>query len=189
MIVSSPLTQRKKTQLRKNLSKRLSFIKKAQFKIKNKKIKAALTQSDLFQNSKTIFCYVSFKNEVDTYGIIQEAFRRKKKIYVPRLDIHRKVMFPVRIHNVAKDLVPGAFGILEPREGLKPARNVKLDLMIIPGLGFTKKGARLGRGAGYYDRFLSGLSGLKVGIAFREQLLTKIPMEGHDVFMDHVMTD
>lgn len=186
---SSSLIQRKKNQLRSLLRKKISKIRKSSFKNKNERIKNILIQSSSFKESEIIFCYVSFGNEVDTYGILEEAFSRKKKIYIPRLDIHKKEMHPVRIKNISKDLVVGAFGILEPRENLKSASNIKPDLMIIPGLGFTKAGARLGRGAGYYDRFLSVASGLKVGIAFKEQLLVKIPMEEHDVFMDRVVTD
>jgi 5-formyltetrahydrofolate cyclo-ligase len=63
------------------------------------------------------------------------------------------------------------------------------DLLLIPGLGFGRKGERLGRGRGYYDKFLEKYNGLKIGICTSEQILKEIPTEAHDIQMDGVITD
>ena len=63
------------------------------------------------------------------------------------------------------------------------------DICLIPGLGFSKKGERLGRGKGFYDRFLSDFGGLKVGLCFKEQILEVVPTEAHDVLLDFLIDE
>lgn len=73
-----------------------------------------------------------------------------------------------------------------------PKKEAKIevpDICIIPGLAFSKKGARLGRGKGYYDRYLERFSGVKIGIAYSEQLEEDVPCEEHDQLLDGVVTD
>ncbi|MBV8141963.1 MAG: 5-formyltetrahydrofolate cyclo-ligase [Verrucomicrobia bacterium] len=84
------------------------------------------------------------------------------------------------------ELIPGRFGIRESVPGPRPE---KLDLILVPGLAFTADGSRLGRGAGFYDKFLSGVSGstVKIGVCFEFQCLSEIPQESHDVKMDAVV--
>jgi 5-formyltetrahydrofolate cyclo-ligase len=84
------------------------------------------------------------------------------------------------------ELVPGRFGIREPEPG--PGLK-ELDLILVPGLAFTIEGSRLGRGAGFYDKFLSrtARTTLKVGICFEFQLVAEIPDEPHDVRMDAIV--
>ena len=83
-------------------------------------------------------------------------------------------------------LIPGRFGIREPAPGPKPEQ---LDLIVVPGLAFTAEGSRLGRGAGFYDRFLSSVphSTVKIGVCFEFQCLSEIPQKSHDVKMDAVV--
>jgi len=69
------------------------------------------------------------------------------------------------------------------------APQVQPDVMLVPGLGFTEQGHRLGRGGGFYDRWLAGFNGKKIGLCFEEQLLQALPTESHDVVMDLVVTD
>ncbi|GAB4014115.1 MAG: hypothetical protein Fur0010_11770 [Bdellovibrio sp.] len=69
------------------------------------------------------------------------------------------------------------------------AKSVTPALILVPGLGFSRDGERLGRGKGYYDRYLSQFNGLKIGICFEEMLLKKIPSESHDVKVDFVVSD
>jgi 5-formyltetrahydrofolate cyclo-ligase len=84
------------------------------------------------------------------------------------------------------ELVAGRFGIREPAPG--PGLG-QLDLIVVPGLAFTDEGSRLGRGAGFYDRFLSTVPGttLKIGVCFEFQRLSEIPHESHDVKMDTIV--
>ena len=82
----------------------------------------------------------------------------------------------------------GSFGINEPQDSL-PVAPYEIDAVVVPGLAFTKNGARMGRGKGYYDKYLSqnDFSALKIGVCYKEQLVDEIPVEKHDVMMDVVI--
>ena len=85
-------------------------------------------------------------------------------------------------------MAKGAYGINEPQDGL-PVDVGEIDVIVVPGVAFTDRGARMGRGKGYYDRYLSqsGCRALKIGVCYREQVVESIPTEPHDVMMDTVI--
>ena len=93
------------------------------------------------------------------------------------------------IHWVAcrEELVPGKFGILEPCADT-PSAGLSFDLILVPGMAFDRKGGRLGRGRGYYDRFLASASGFVAGVCFDDQIVQEVPREPHDARMDAVVT-
>ena len=99
----------------------------------------------------------------------------------------------VAVHDLSTDLVAGHYGILEPRgelAGLRPPYDGDRRMMwLIPGLGFDMKGHRLGRGGGYYDRLLSGATGMKTGVGYDCQIFDAIPCEPHDIGVDYVVTE
>jgi 5-formyltetrahydrofolate cyclo-ligase len=86
------------------------------------------------------------------------------------------------------DTLPGRFGIREPLEACPKISLNRLDLALVPGLGFTVAGLRLGRGRGYYDRLLAGFPGCKCGVGFDWQMGLDVPGEGHDVFLNCFIT-
>jgi len=88
-----------------------------------------------------------------------------------------------------KDLVTQSFFGRDFKQPPKEALNKVPDLLLIPGLAFTKEGHRLGRGKGYYDRYLENFSGTKIGICFEESILELIPVDPHDVVMNYVVSD
>ena len=83
----------------------------------------------------------------------------------------------------------GAYGIDEP-QGEVPCPPERIDLMVVPGMAFTREGTRLGRGKGYYDRYIAreGFRARRIGVCFRHQLLAELPAEPHDRRMDIVVT-
>ena len=83
----------------------------------------------------------------------------------------------------------GAYGIDEP-QGNVPCPPERIDLMVVPGMAFTRDGVRLGRGKGYYDRYIAreGFRARRIGVCFRHQLLPDLPAEPHDRRMDIVVT-
>jgi 5-formyltetrahydrofolate cyclo-ligase len=85
-------------------------------------------------------------------------------------------------------MATGAFGISEPQGGV-PVQACEIEAIVVPGVAFTESGARMGRGKGYYDRYLSqsDFSALKIGVCYREQIVPEIPAEPHDVPMDVVI--
>lgn len=80
--------------------------------------------------------------------------------------------------------IPKGFIWLSP-----PYHEVEPEWILVPGVGFDSSGARIGRGRGYYDRFLEGSNTLRVGLAWSEQLVQKIPVEPHDCHMDFIITE
>ncbi len=87
-----------------------------------------------------------------------------------------------------EELVPGAFGVMEPRDSAIAADGSPFDLILVPGMAFDRSGGRLGRGKGYYDRYLAAASGFKAGVCFDDQVVGEIPREAHDVPMDALVT-
>jgi 5-formyltetrahydrofolate cyclo-ligase len=108
----------------------------------------------------------------------------EKKIILPRV-----AGSTLNLHFVehAGELVVGSFGVFEPSEHA-PVAEAKADLILVPGLAFDRSGMRLGRGGGYYDRFLVGFEGLRVGICFQEVVFDRIPFEPHDAVVDFLAT-
>ena len=184
-------TKPAKSRLRKRLRRILKGLASSQKKRKSQKIFLKVTALREFRTARSVLLYASKSEEVDTYRLIERALSLKKKVYLPRIDLRRKKLSLYRIRDLKRDLVRGPYGILQPR--LLPNRRgeeKELDLVIAPGLGFSRRGARLGRGGGYFDRFLrKAKRAKKIGVAFREQIVKKIPVQAHDICMDRVITD
>ena len=89
------------------------------------------------------------------------------------------------------DLEPGSYGILEPNsEKIRKISTEKIDLIIVPGIGFDSKGNRIGHGKGYYDNLLkNSKKAIHIGLAFEKQIVIKIPVEYHDNFYRYCLPD
>ncbi len=124
---------------------------------------------------------MSLPEEVDTRGMIRRSLRLGKRVLVPRLTNRR--LQPVKIRDVQKDLAPGRYGILEPKKHLKPVSLRTVDLVVVPGVAFDRRCNRLGRGGGYYDRFLKRIKrGIPfIGLAFQLQTVPSLPKSSRDV--------
>jgi len=150
----------------------------------------------VYKKSQHIAVYLHLNNEVPTDLIIADILARNKICYVPRID--GDVMSFKRVYD-QKDVLsfpPGVFGILEPPpdpEREDPILLKHLDLVIIPGLGFDQFGGRLGKGKGYYDRFISQCEQVLterpflIGIAWKEQMVDRVPMEPTDRMLHQVI--
>ncbi|MGJ8644437.1 MAG: 5-formyltetrahydrofolate cyclo-ligase [Luteolibacter sp.] len=94
-----------------------------------------------------------------------------------------------QVKSLEEDLTPGAYGILEPREGLTSVEIARIDLFLCPGLGFDVRGGRIGRGRGFYDRMLERArpGAVKLGVCFGHQIVDEVEMEYHDVRMNGVI--
>lgn len=131
--------------------------------------------------------YSSIGNEVKTDFMIERSIKLRKKIVLPQTT--KTQLIPRVIRYYPSDLSPGVFGILEPKEYTSIIDKNEIDIVIIPGIAFSKECVRLGYGKGYYDRFLANFKGKKIGIAFWEQIVDFIPKEDTDICLDEVITD
>lgn len=137
-----------------------------------------LYNMEIFKNSNIIMSYMSFKNEIDTSSFNEEVLKRGKTLLLPRVkdDCNMEVIRYNGNFSVSK------FGIKEP---LGEVYTGEIDVVIVPGVVFDKKGNRIGFGKGYYDRFFQKYSHcIKVAPLYEFQLFDEIPREEHDVLMD-----
>jgi len=144
-----------------------------------------------FQKSETILFYASFDGEVDTYSIMKRALHLGKTIAVPKVIPVEKKIIPMIINDLQNDLHPGPYGIPQPREDCQALSAEGLNMVVVPGVAFDRQNRRLGRGGGYYDRFLAGLSSQtpKIGLAFDFQMFDRLPVDAHDIAVTRVISN
>lgn len=138
-----------------------------------------------------LMSYVSYHSEVETHTLITWCLVNGIQTYVPVTDYENKEMFAKRIFSLG-DLDPDEMGILSPdRKDAVSSRELNADVVVCPGVGFDRRGYRLGYGEGYYDKFLSEINTKtkKIGLAFSFQILEQLPDENHDIVMDYVISE
>ncbi len=179
-----------KAELRQMLQKRLFTIPPQTRTEKSRKACQNLLSTPQFQNASTIMMYLSLSHETDTSEAILSAWQLGKTVAVPKISWEQRHMIPVVINSLETGFSTETLGLRNPIAGV-PVPFEEIDLVVTPGLGFDKKGNRLGRGGSYYDRFFANpeLNAKKCGFAFDEQLIDAIPVSEHDVSVDFLVTD
>jgi len=179
-----------KEQLRLELGKTLHQTSEQLRTQKSEKACQNLISTPQFQDASIVMIYLSLPHEADTSQAIICAWKQDKIVVVPKVSWQQKAMIPVRINNLNGGLSPGVSGLRNPTDG-EPVQFEEIDLIVAPGLGFDKAGNRLGRGGGYYDRFLANnkLDAQICGFGFAEQIVDTLPVTETDVPMDFMVTD
>ena len=135
--------------------------------------------------AKTVMLYYSLPDEVSTHELADRLVECGKVVVLPV--VTGPAEMELRRYRSADDLSMGAFGIMEPT-GEPFTSLAEIDLAVVPGMAFDTRGNRLGRGKGYYDRFLSQLPrATKVGLCFPFQKFPGVPTDENDVRMDLVI--
>jgi len=136
-----------------------------------------------------VLAFVGVGAEPDTSGLFELLRNRRCTILLPRVEGEHMVAVAVAEDRPNAALHPGAFGIPEPVG--PPVDPATIDIVIVPGLSFTRDGRRLGQGGGFYDRFLPLVRDdcRTIGVCFGEQLVDDLPCEAHDRILDDVVTD
>jgi len=145
-----------------------------------------------FRRAKTVCCYVALPYEVQTWQLIDVMLKRGKRVVVPVTDRSQQRLRLSALRDPSTELAPGAFGVWEPMpKARRPVRAKELDLVLVPGVAFDRAGRRIGHGYGYFDRFLSRLPKTipTVGLAYRFQLLDRLPVTLHDRAVQTVITN
>ena len=153
-------------------------------KIASKKMQKSLKKIEQFRNALKIGAYYPIGSEVMTQDIIQELLSEGKQVYLPKTK-GNKMEFR-RVLEFAS-LEQGQFDIFEPKENC-PVDN-ELDVILVPTVGITPSGTRLGYGYGFYDRFLTNNKTVTISLTLEKQIVKKIPKEEHDVIIDWIVTE
>jgi 5-formyltetrahydrofolate cyclo-ligase len=146
-----------------------------------------------YVRSVTVMGYVHMRDEVRTRSFLPEILKHGKRLVVPYCVGDELALFCLRDLD---ELALSTFGILEPKPKLQAQADRRIDvgqidLVMVPGVAFDRRGGRVGHGKGYYDRLLRRArpDTALIGLAFECQLFAEIPMQPHDVFMDKVITE
>ena len=179
-----------KSALRKHLRDILAGMSDAERHAKSLAACALITSSAEFEAARVVMLYLSSPQEADTASLALRAWQAGKTVVVPKVSWDQRRMLPTEISSLTTGMTSTRHGIREPISG-KPVPTDMIDLVIVPGLGFSKNGYRIGRGMGFYDRFLAQheFMGLSCGLAFNEQIVDDLPVLDHDVPLSMLATD
>ncbi len=153
-------------------------------KQKSEQIIKKLIETDEYKNARSILCYWSMSDEVQTHDFIVKA-AQEKRVYLP---VVAGDILLIREFFEIKNLTKGSsFSILEPDENANEIGLNQIDLVVVPGIAFDLNGGRLGRGKGFYDKLLTTANVCKIGICFDFQLMEDVPKDEFDVLMNKVI--
>lgn len=177
-----------KTALRLRLRAELKALGGADRAPASAELCARLRVSVAWQNARSVLLFVPLPSEPDIAPLLEEALAAGKLLALPRFNAGANAYEAVRVIDPVRELVTGPFQVREPVAACPKVALNRLDLALVPGLGFDARGGRLGRGKGHYDRLLACFTGLKIAVAFDCQIVSQIPREPHDIALDAVVT-
>ena len=179
-------TKAKKTNLRKEIKSLLKNMPPEQKAKLDHQVFEGVTSLEEFKEAKSVYGYMALPWETGTMEILEYLFENKTPVALPKVLGTDMDFFRVRS---LKDLQEGAFHILEPSEACEKVCWPDA-CMLIPGLAFSLDGKRLGKGGGYYDKFLGREPNHeKIALAYEFQVLDKIPAEEHDQTVNFIVTE
>lgn len=159
--------------------RREMIAKRKELDLKNGEMFTKLIRElDCYKEAKVVMLYMPIKGEADVTGLLEDD-----KLFLTAVT-KGEDMYACPLGEMEE----GAFGVMEPKEKTEFDKE-KIDMVIVPGVVFDKKGNRAGYGKGYYDRFLKDMKALKVGVCHSFQLVDEIESEEHDVKMDMIVTE
>lgn len=185
-----------KKALRKDLKSRIKLLTDDAKRMESKEVTKKLLNSSYYKQSSRISVYLSMPSEVDTNEILLDVFKTGKQCFIPLYTETDMKMVLLKGMDDYESLPLTSWNIKQPSEdeGRETAiSSGGLDLILMPGLGFTKDGLRIGRGRGYYDNYLMkhseliGKSPVTVGLAFSQQICPDVPCTENDIKLDQVL--
>jgi 5-formyltetrahydrofolate cyclo-ligase len=158
-------------------------------------VAARLLAWDRFRQAAVVMAFLPLPGEVDITEAASAVLLRGDRLCLPRVDWSTGIMSACQVKSLSDGLVVGRAGLREPSPGASSVRLDEIALVLVPGLGFDATGGRIGRGAGFYDRFLapgadpSGRAGAACGVGFEAQVAERIPMGPMDIRLGAVVTE
>ena len=179
-----------KKSLRAELRRRLRSIDAATRRERSSAAAARLIETDEFRGARVVMIFLPLASEIAPRSIALRAWQEAKLVAVPLVSYEQRHMLPVELRGLEEPMHTDGRGVRTPRRG-EPQPIESVDLVITPGLGFDRLGRRIGRGAGFYDRFLAqpAFRGVSCGLAMHEQVVEAVPTQRHDVRLDMLATD
>ncbi|SCG83897.1 5-formyltetrahydrofolate cyclo-ligase [Proteiniborus sp. DW1] len=181
-----------KRALRSEILSKRKALSKEEVNKKSSAISNLLFSTEQYKKSKYIMCYIDFRNEVRTEEIIRMALNEDKNIIIPISIVETKQLVLSQLLDYDKELESGTYGILEPKkEFIREVNPELIDLVLMPGVAFDRRGYRIGYGGGYYDRFLTRIvdSVPKIALAFDLQLVPHVRKGRYDIPVDYIITE
>ncbi|KAK2706159.1 5-formyltetrahydrofolate cyclo-ligase-like [Artemia franciscana] len=188
-----------KQAIRTEVRRRLKDITKDSIRDQSQDVTKQILGHRRYAEANAVGVYVSLEDEIQTKCIIADIYAKSKYCFVPRFDAKTHFMTMVRIptlddlYNLPRD---NPYHILQPDPDTifedVFASKVPLDLILVPGLAFSTDGKRVGRGKGFYDRFLASYTKLKsepytIGLTFKESIFDSVPTTETDFVLDEVV--
>ena len=155
------------------------------------RVQARLLATPQYRDARTVALYAALPGEVPTDVLLQQALKDGKAVVFPVVPTEGRLLTFRSVEHGGHLDVTGRLAIPEPL-GLRPEVELsRIDVFVVPGLGFSRRGDRLGRGAGFYDATLSAAPAgtPRIGLAFSEQVLEALPVDQDDVPMHWVVTE
>ena len=187
---------------RRNLRLHISQLEENFFIQKSEEICKNILSWEIYQKAKTILFYMPLKTEPNIFKIIEDSFSQKKECYIPKItdEITMKFFLLEKEKSILEQVESGFYGILEPKENLPLLQIEDLQkkddiLIFVPAMAFDKDKNRIGKGKGFYDRFLSKIfenskgNITLAGISFDCFIFEKIPTEKNDMKVDFIISD
>jgi len=153
-------------------------------KIASEKIQKKIKKIHAYKNAKKIGAYYPIQSEIFTQDIIQELISDGKEVFLPKV-IEKNIEF--RKIKDFSSLEKGRFDIMEPKDNCLTDNN--LDVILIPTVGISPDGVRLGYGYGFYDRFLAKFNTTTIALTLEKQIVKNIPKSDHDIIIDWIVTE
>ena len=190
-MATETLFQQKAT-IRKEILEKREAQDPASVIARSRRITRTLLNHKSFQRADKILVYLSSEGEVNTDVLLGRSFELGKQVCVPVVDRESKELRISELPGPDIHFRLGAFGIREPEEAdLNFISLGQIDLVVIPGLAFDRRGGRIGYGKGYYDRLLSRLSldVARIALAFEFQILDSVPQDENDIRVNAIITE
>lgn len=147
-----------------------------------------ISMLDDWRRACVVMLYVAMSDEPDLTPLFLLGVKMGKVCVLPAYIATSDTYCARAVTDLRTQLRRGHLGILEPIASCPIVDPREIDLVLVPGLAFDRRGVRLGRGKGYFDKFLVGLRATKCGVAFNEQVIDTLPADPHDVKMDLLVT-
>lgn len=175
-----------KKDIRQRLIKQRAQLSAATRQSAGKRIANAVKEHALYQNAEHIYCYVSFREEVETHEFLRFVLQTGRKVAVPKIVAKRTMQF--FYIDSFEELEVGCYGILEPSTSRHAC--AKQALILMPGVAFDRTGGRIGYGGGFYDNYLHRHPDCRsIALAYEMQMINHVPMEQFDVSPEYIMTE